>query len=410
MSSNRSATPHPGGPLQGIRVLDAAGMIAGPSAAAMMADLGADVIKLEPPQGDLLRGMVAVPEGPDPWWQLDNRGKRGVVVDLGTDEGVETVHSIAATADVFITNFTVERQQRYRLTANDLRRDHPALIYASLTGYGSFGEDAPRLAFDHTAFFARGGVQLIMGEPGMTPPAGRAGQGDHTTCLSLLSAILLAIRERDLTGEGQAVEVALMQVAMWTLGADISVALATGEVPEPRMRIEWPSPMVCRFQCADEQWLAFAMPGDKHWPAFCDVLDKPEWVSDERFSTSESRLEHAPELINACDDVFATADRSAWAQRCDAAGLTWAPIQSLSQVINDPQAEAMGAFGDVDGLDRPFRTLNVPFRLETSQAHIRGRAPEHGEHTAEILAEAGLSEDDIEDLTRRSVVKDLKSD
>lgn len=395
--------PHPGGPLAGIRVLDAAGMIAGPSAAALMADFGADVIKLEPPQGDLLRGMIAVEEGPDPWWQLDNRGKRGVAIDLTTEAGITAAHAIAATCDVFLTNLTAQRQERYRLRPDDLRTEHPELIHATITGYGRSGPDKDRLAFDHTAFFSRGGVLDIMGEPG-SPPGGRAGQGDHTTALALLSAILLALRERDLTGEGQAIEVALMQIAIWTLGSDISVGLGTGEMPVPRMRIETPSPLVTRFRCGDDKWINFCMPGDRHWPAFCDALGKPEWTTDPRFSSIEARAENAPELITMCDEVLATADRSTWARRCDDAGLTWGPIQSLSEVAADPQAEVLEAFGEVEGLDRPYRTVNAPIHLPGSEGHIRGRGPEHGEHTAEVLAEAGLSTEQIDELLARGIV------
>ena len=395
--------PHPGGPLTGVRVLDAAGMIAGPSAAALMADFGADVIKLEPPQGDLLRGMIGVEDGPDPWWQLDNRGKRGVAIDLSRPEGIDAAHAIAATCDVFLTNLTAERQERYRLRSEDLRADHPELIHATITGYGRSGPDKDRLAFDHTAFFSRGGVLDIMGEPG-APPGGRAGQGDHTTALGLLAAILLALRERDLTGEGQDIEVALMQMAIWTLGSDISVGMATGEMPAPRMRIETPSPLVTRFQCADGKWIQLCMPGDRHWPAFCEAIDRNEWMEDPRFATLEARAENAPELIIGCDEVFAGADRDTWAQRCDAAGLTWGPIQSLSEVVADPQAAVLGAFGDVDGLDRPFRTVNAPLHLSGSQHGVRGRAPNHGEHGAEVLAEAGLSTEQIERLIDSGVI------
>ena len=173
--------PHPGGPLTGVKVLDVAGMIAAPSACAMLADLGADVIKLEPPQGDLLRGLVVIPDGPDPWWELDNRGKRGIVVDLTTKHGRQVAHKIAASCDVVVTNLTMERQSKFALTDVDLRENHPELIHVTLTGYGNNGPDQDRLAFDYTAFFSRGGVLNTIGEPGNTTPNPRPGQGDHTT-------------------------------------------------------------------------------------------------------------------------------------------------------------------------------------------------------------------------------------
>jgi crotonobetainyl-CoA:carnitine CoA-transferase CaiB-like acyl-CoA transferase len=177
-----------------------------------------------------------------------------------------------------------------------------------------------------------------------------------------------------------------MQVGMWTLSSDLSVGLATGEFPAPRMRIETPSPMVTRFRCADDRWLSFCMPGDRHWVTFCGALGHPDWVDDPRFADAEARAENAPELILAVDEVMAEADRDTWAERLDAAGLTWEPIQSLPDVAADPQAEPMGAYADVEGLDRPIRTLNAPLHLHGSESRVRGRAPAHGEHSRQILA------------------------
>lgn len=394
----------PGGPLAGIRVLDAAGMIAAPSACAMLADLGADVIKLEPPQGDLLRGLVTVADGPDPWWELDNRGKRGIVVDLKTQEGRDVTHRIAASCDVVVTNLTMERQSQFQLTDHDLRQNHPELIHVTLTGYGNTGPDQDRLGFDYTAFFSRGGVINTMGEPGHTPPAARPGQGDHTTSLAILSSILLALRERDLTGEGQAVSVALMHAAIWTMSSDLSVGLATGEAPGPIMRIETPSPLVGRFRCADDRWIMLTMPAEGYWESFCVVLNRPEWLEDPRFASPETRAEHGPELMILCDEIFAEADASVWAGRLDAAGMVWGLIQDLDEVISDPQSEALGAFKEIPNAEYPLRTVAPPFDLQGSEVSIKGPAPRPGEHSVEILLEVGLSEQKISDLFEKKVV------
>ncbi|MBK02536.1 MAG: epimerase [Acidimicrobiaceae bacterium] len=395
---------HPGGPLAGVRVLDAAGMIAAPSACAMMADLGADVIKLEPPHGDLLRGLVTVPGGPDPWWELDNRGKRGIAVDLTSEQGRSVAHAIASSCDVFVTNLTTERQARYQLSAKDLRTNHPELIHLTLTGYGNAGPDQDRLAFDYTAFFSRGGVLDTMGEPGHTPPSGRPGQGDHTTSLSILSSVLLALRERDLSGHGQEVSVALMQTAMWTMSSDLSVALASGEAPRPIMRIETTSPLVGRFRCADDRWIMFAMAAEPYWQKFCEALGNPDWIQDPRFVDPEQRAENGPELMLLCDEMFATADRTTWSDRFDSAGLVWAPIQSLEEVISDPQSEALGAFEEVPNVDQSFRTVATPFDLRGSEMSIRGGAPQHGEHTTEIMVEAGYSAEEIAALYEQAII------
>jgi len=394
----------PGGPLAGVRVLDAAGMIAAPSACAMMADLGADVIKLEPPQGDLLRGLVTVPGGPDPWWELDNRGKRGIVVDLRTQEGRQATHRIAASCDVVVTNLTIERQSKFQLTDADLRADHPELIHVTLTGYGNSGPDQDRLGFDYTAFFSRGGVVNTMGEPGHTPPAGRPGQGDHTTSLAILSSILLALRERDLTGEGQAVSVALMHAAIWTMSSDLSVGLATGEAPAPIMRIETPSPLVGRFRCADDRWIMLTMPAEGYWEPFCAVLNRDEWLHDPRFADPETRLEHGPELMVLCDEIFASADSDVWAERLDSAGMVWGLIQNLDEVISDPQSEALGAFREVPNAEYPIRTVTPPFDLQASEVSIKGPAPRHGEHSEEILLEVGFTAREIDDLYEKGII------
>jgi len=396
--------PNPGGPLAGIRVLDAAGMIAAPSACAMMADLGADVIKLEPPQGDLLRGLVAVEDGPDPWWELDNRGKRGIAVDLTTEKGIQVAHKIAASCDVFVTNLTTERQSKFKVRSSDLRNKHPELIHVTLTGYGNSGPEKDRLGFDYTAFFSRGGVIDTMGEPGQTPPAGRPGQGDHTTSLAILSSILLALRERDLTGEGQDISVALMHTAIWTMSSDLSVGLAGGEVPSPIMRIETPSPLVGRFRCADDRWIMLTMPADRYWESFCAAVKQLDWLEDPRFSDPDMRANHGPELMILCDEIFARERSEIWAERLDAAGMVWGLIQNLEEVIDDPQTKAMQAFQQVPDATIPFQTVSPPFSLAGSEMSVKGPAPAKGQHTNEILSEAGLAKHEIQKLFAESIV------
>ena len=299
-------------------------MIAAPSSTALMADMGADVVKIEPPTGDILRnahrplgeGAGAGPH-PDPYFTIDNRGKRSVVVDLTRDEGVEVVHRLAEGADIFLTNLTDDRRARYRLTPEPLLARNPRLVYTLLTGYGTNGPLAGKPGYDWTSFFARGGLSSLLVEPGQPPPAFRPGQGDHTTALALLASTLAALRDRDQTGRGQVVEVALYQVAAWTLASDLSVALVDGSNPATPARGDWPSPLTCRFRCADDRWIAFCMPGPRDfWDAFSVVLDRPDWVLDGRFNTPEGRLANAGELIAECDSIFATlpgrAGRTCW--------------------------------------------------------------------------------------------------
>ncbi|MFN0089451.1 MAG: CaiB/BaiF CoA transferase family protein [Acidimicrobiales bacterium] len=393
-------------PLAGLRVLDVANMIAAPSAAALMADLGADVVKVEPLTGDILRGAVQGELTHDPYFNLDNRGKRGVAVDLARPEGVAVVHRLAAAADVFVTNLTVERQRRFSVTAAEIRAVNPRVVHASLSGYGPTGPAAGKLAYDMTAFFARGGIQHLVAEPGGPPAAFRPGQGDHTSALALLSSILAALRLRDLTGEGQTVDVALYQVAAWTMASDLSVALVADAEPARFARRSWPSPLTCRFRCADGRWVALCMPGPKDFfPAFAECMGRPEWLGDPRFADAEGRRAHAEELIAACDEVFAAADRPTWAERLDRAGLTWAPVQNLDEVRADPQAEELGVFSLVtDDPAGPFLTVSAPFHLRGADVGVRGRAPRLGEHSRAVLREAGFAAGEIDELIAGGVV------
>lgn len=396
-------------PLTGVRVLEVANMIAAPGAAAMMADLGARVVKVEPRGGDILRGLVLGPgAGPDPWFELDNRGKRGLAVDLDRPEGIAVVHELAAAADVFVTNLTADRQRRFQLSADALRAVAPALIHTSLTGYGTEGPEAHRLAYDMTAFFARGGIQSLVAEPGGPPAAFRPGQGDHTASLSILSAVLAALRLRDQTGEGQRVEVALLHVAAWTIASDLSATLVTGANPELHERRRWPSPLTCRFRCADDRWIALCMPGPRDFfGAFASCLGRPEWIEDARFGTAEARRDNAEELIALCDEIFASGPRDEWAARLDDHGLTWAPVQTAEELANDPQAAALGVLHLVeDHPDGPFFTVNAPFSIAGADVGVRGRAPGLGEHSRAVLATHGFDDERIEALIAEGVISD----
>ncbi|MFN0027578.1 MAG: CaiB/BaiF CoA transferase family protein [Acidimicrobiales bacterium] len=389
-------------PLSGVRVIEVANMIAGPSAGALMADLGADVIKVEPPTGDILRGAHRVfgpgagpGPHPDPYFTVDNRGKRSVVADLSHPDGVALVHQLVGGAEIFLTNLTDERRARYRMMPADLEPHNPTLVYASVGGYGSEGPDAGKPGYDWTSFFARGGVSALIGEPGAPPPGFRPGQGDHTTALALLAAVLAALRQRDATGTAQEVEVALFQVAAWTLASDLSVSLVDGTQPPKPARSQWPNPLTCRYRCADDRWVALCMPGPRdYWDNVCVALDRLDWIADDRYREVGARLEHAPEVIEAIDAVLATGARHDWARRFDEAGVIWAPVQTLPELIEDPQAQAMGLFQPIDdpvnGLH--FRTVAAPFHLRGVDLSVRGPAPDLGQHTEEVAAEAARSE------------------
>jgi crotonobetainyl-CoA:carnitine CoA-transferase CaiB-like acyl-CoA transferase len=403
------------GPLEDITVVEIANWIAAPSATALMADMGASVIKVEPPSGDSMRNKLRQPRfpeghpGTDVVFQLDNRGKRSIAVDLGNERGQEIVRELTDRADVVVTNLTRSRLERYGIGPTELRQRNPGLVYAIVSGQGSSGEDADHLAFDVTAFFGRGGVTGLLGEPDGLPVAPRAGQGDHPTGLAILVAILGALRVRDRTGEGQVVETALMRVGAWTVGCDVAATLIDHRQPSKRSRTHPVSPMNTMYKCADGAWLVLSSHNQGVWPGFCEALGRPELAGDPRFDTPVNRFANAEELVGIFDELFGSAPFEHWVPVLKKTALIWSKMAELPDLIEDPQARAMGMFAE---LEHPalgkFETLAAPFSFERSEVYVRGPAPGVGEHTEQVLSELGRSPETIAELADAGVVAVLE--
>ena len=300
-------------PLQGVRVVEVANWMAGPGAAALMADMGADVVKVEPLRGDAMRlatRQPTMPEGVAPLdasFQLDNRGKRGVAVALNRPEGAHLVRRLALGADVFICNLMTARQAKYGLDADTLLAANPRLVHATLTGYGLGGPDAKRPGYDLTAFFGRGAVLHAMAEPeNPAPPRLRPAQGDHTAALALLASILAALRLVESTGSGQRLDVSLLGAAAWTMSTDLAATLVDGENPPQGGRKNRPHALHGGFRCSDGRWVLLFMPEPHWWPRFCAAVQRPDWAADPRFESYAGRAQHMPELTVLMDDVLAT--------------------------------------------------------------------------------------------------------
>ena len=394
-------------PLSGIRVVEVANWLAAPSAAALMADLGADVIKVEHPGGDawrhtLMRGQKPgyVPgEDVDAAYELDNRGKRGVALSLETPGGSDVVRRMAAEADIFITNLTAPRIARYDLSLETLQALNPRLIYVVLTGYGTRGPDQALTAFDYSAFWSRSGIMSLIGEPGGPPMPCRPGQGDHATALNLLAGTLAALRLRDLTGVGQSVEVTLQRTGAWTIGADVSAALMTEQQPQRINRVQPGNPLFNSYETADGRWLMLVMPtGGRYWAPACRALGRTDWLEDERFESLEGLQAHTAELTALIADVIRSKTLAEWSPLLTAESLTWAPVAELPELIHDPQMEEMNAWSTIEGAEGPFRTLNTPFEIAGADIGPRGPAPKTGQHTHDVLVELGLSEDELAGL------------
>lgn len=400
-----------GGPLDDVTVLELANWVAVPSCSALMADMGAEVIKVEPLQGDGMRNKLRQPASPDGAaqhdipFQLDNRGKRGIAVDLTSPDGAALVQELARDVDVVLTNLLPGRLARYGLGPDALLAANPRLVYGLVTGYGSTGDDADRVAFDLTAFFGRTGIMSLIGEPGAPPPAFRPGQGDHPTGLALLVAVLAALRHRDRTGEGQVVETALLRSGAWSIGCDVQVALVDRAQPSKRGRDDAFSPINTQYRCADDRWLNLSAQDQSRWTPFCRAIGRDDLADDERFATPVGRFEHRRELISTLEELFASKSLAEWAPLLDTTGMIWAPVAELPDLVDDPQARAIGMFVDVahPGLGT-FETLSAPFTMSASEVAVRGRAPAIGEHTREVLARFDVDAARIDDLVARGVI------
>ncbi|HJM75171.1 MAG TPA: CoA transferase [Dehalococcoidia bacterium] len=398
-------------PLSGIRVVEVSNWLAAPSAAALMADLGADVVKIEPPSGDAFRHFNMRSVGYDydfatnPAFELDNRGKQSIVVALDRPGGPELVKRLAADADIFITNLVQHRRERYGLTVENVHAVNDGLVYVSFSGYGTDGPDADRAGFDYAAFWARSGIMGLMGEPPSSPPICRPGQGDQATALNLLASTLAALRLRDQTGEGQVVDVTLLGTGMWTIGPDLSAVLQAHQQPPRHQRTQPANPIWNPYQCSDGRWLLLVMPQpDRYWPAFCEMVERPAWVSDPRYDTLERRAEHSEELTKEIDAIFASAELEAWAQRLDAAGVIWAPVVELPEVVDDPTVRSLGSFVEIEHPQfGSYETLATPFNIRGVDISPRGPAPGLGEHTQSVLEALGLDSEELAELAAAGV-------
>jgi crotonobetainyl-CoA:carnitine CoA-transferase CaiB-like acyl-CoA transferase len=387
--------------LKGLKVVEFASYIAAPGAAGILADWGADVIKVERPQGDPMRNAFADAKSEitiNPTFGMDNRGKRAVVLDIAKPEGRDALARLSQDADVFLTNVRPASLKRARLDDVALRADNPRLIYAVVTGYGLEGPDAHKPGFDVTAFWSRAGVARMTAPKGADPFILRTGVGDHTTSLATVSAILAALYEREKTGVGRLVQTSLLATGIYTVGSDLAVQLAFGRVASNRARTEPFDPLANFYKSRDERWFVLnPRGGASDWPILAATCDRPDLVEDARFRTGRLRKDNTRDLVAIFDAAFAALDFDEIARRLDAADLVWAPVQTPAEVAADPQAQAAGAFVDLeDGQGGSYRSPAAPARFPGADLDSRPRAPDLGEHTREVLAAAGYAPEAID--------------
>jgi len=390
-------------PLHDIRVVEIASFVAAPAAGALLADLGAEVIKVEVPWGEIYRHGVPRFAGYDsdfeaaPHFQMDNRGKRSLAIDLMLPQAQDAIRSIIEGADVVLTNMLPGRLEKFGFDAESLRAKHPELIVARVSGFGPDGPEANAPAFDYSAYWARTGLMDLLHEPDAPPAFQRPGMGDHSASLALVVGILSALRSRDTSGEGQVIDVSLQHIGFYIEGNDASMTLVTGQTPPRHDRRQPPNPLWNHYQTADERWLFLVMiESDRYWKDFVKAVGHPELDEDERFSTAMPRYQNRAALVKILDETFASRTLEEWTKTLEPYRLIWSPTRTLAEAVEDESAAAFGSFPTVDHPKHgPFRTVGPPLRMSGHALEGTAPAPELGADGRDVLREAGLTDEEI---------------
>lgn len=404
-------------PLDDITVIEVDNWMAAPSAAAILADMGAEVIKIEPLSGDPMRGknrpakIEGVKGEYDFQFDVDNRGKKSIAVALDRAEGIQIAHHLVSKADLFLCNLLPARQKKFALDSESLFAINSRLVHATLTGYGSEGPDAWRPGYDVTAFFGRSGLYDAMreGESGEVPMA-RPAQGDHTTGLALVGAVLAALRLVDRTGKGQVVETSLYETAVWTQASDFAVTAVDQAPVTRRTRHQMLLPTANRYPCGDGKWVIFNMPAASAWPKLCRIIGREDWIDDDRLQDASSRYRNMAELVSGIDEALASKSRDEWGEIFDREGIIWGPALTLDEVVSDQQAHALNLFPEiVDEKLGKYRSVSIPMRFHNAKVGPQGSAPDIGEHTRKILTDLGYAASDVDRLLEENVIGVLDS-
>jgi crotonobetainyl-CoA:carnitine CoA-transferase CaiB-like acyl-CoA transferase len=399
------------GPLDGVRVVELTMFQQGPVCGTKLGDMGADVIKVEPPTGDPARGFMRIIgtmvglKGRNYYFESHNRNKRSIVLDLKTEGGMEVFLKLIDRADVFITNLSIEAPIKMGIGPEVLLKRNPRLIYAQASGWGRKGPDANGLSFDYTGI-GRSGLMMSCGERGTPPAQVLPGLGDELGGMVCAWAVCAALYARERTGKGQLVDTSLMGSIMCMLSLVLSAPAILGQEFPRESRAAAGNPIYNHYKAKDDKWFILAhLQPDRYWPNVCRAMAMPELENDPKFNSIEARGENAEELIAIMDKQFLTKTREEWFEIFKKEGIIYTPIQSPREVVDDPQALANDY---VTWFYHPVlgRTKMVGFPWDFSQtpALVRREAPEFGQHTEEILLELGYTWDDTTELKDKKAI------
>jgi crotonobetainyl-CoA:carnitine CoA-transferase CaiB-like acyl-CoA transferase len=399
------------GPFEGVRVVELAQWVFVPVAGALLADWGADVIHIEPTEGDPYRGLASQGIGTERGGvnlslALANRGKRSMALNIQTEQGQAILHRLLENADVLLTNMRPKALRRLDLDSDTVTGSYPTLIYARGNGYGVRGPDADRAGYDSTAFWSRGGLAHMLSSPDLDYPVGQRGaMGDRSGAMALAFGIAAALLKRTRTGSGSVVDVSLLATAMWTLSSDVLASLGGDQPAASSGRGPLLNPVVGTYRTKDARHIQLVfLQADRYWADFCSLINREDLIDDPRYANMQARRENAAACVAELDREFGKRTFGEWKELLAGLDAPWAPIQSVPELLDDPQVEANGYIGDVviDG-EPAYRLPAVPVQFDSQPPPLR-RAPEHGEDTEAVLAEIGYDWNQIIDLKEKGVI------